>query len=231
MAFTVDQQLGTNSKTTTAQTNVTLTTAATVATGGLIVIAAGSFLGGAITSITFSGGALTWTTAKFEISSLDTVALGWALAPAGLVSGTVLTATANSANLDGPSIGATSYAGAQTTTPQDGAANGNAPANGTAWDGGAIVPTAGDLVVVAGWGDGSATTQTPSVGFTQSFLLAQATNGDNLVLNHQLSAAGGSITPGGTWGATQTNRGAVAAFLPAGVAAGIPDLIMAPPHR
>lgn len=206
MAFSVDQSsLGTAEGGTNA-TSFTVTTTAAVASGGLIIIGLGWFTTNGVSSLVFSGGSLTWTTAVSvgTAAGSDGCAIGWALAPSGLASSTVLTANGTTGNaFNSPIMGVMSFLGSATSAPTDGTST-KAAAAGNPWTGNTITTTgSSNLIIGVGWGDGntSATTDTPTSPWTAGPLLSDSgANGGVMALEYQLNVAAGGRTPGGTWG-------------------------------
>lgn len=212
MAIAFDAQLGSNQVAATA-TTITLTTANTVASGGFIVLLVGNFITGTPVVSSVSGGGLTWAVDKTVKNSQLGIGLASAQAPAGLASGTVLTAT-YSATTTSRGISGVSFTGIATSTPVDATASAT-PATGTAWNGGGVVTTnANDVVVGAAMGDaGAGTTSTPGAGWTEVPTTAgdfnSGASGDSWTLVYQIVAATGTYTPSGTWLASQTTNGGV----------------------
>lgn len=208
MAFSVDQaSLGTAQGGINA-TSFTVTTTGAVASGGLIIIGLGWFTTNGISSLVFSGGGLTWTTAVSvgTAAGSDGCAIGWALAPSGLSSSTVLTANGTTGNaFNSPIMGVMSFLGSATSTPTDGTSS-KAAAAGNPWSGNAITTTgSSDLIIGVGWGDGntSATTDTPTSPWVAGPLLSDSgVNGGVTALEYQLNVAAGNRSPGGTWAGT-----------------------------
>jgi hypothetical protein len=235
MAFSVDQaSLGTIFTSTNA-TSFTLTTTNAVASGGLIVVGVGWFVNsvGAL-NVTVSGGGLTWTTAVQvgTASGADGCALGWALAPAGLASSTVLTIASGQTNGFGePIAGALSFLGSAASSPQDGTSS-KAAAAGNPWSGNAISTSgSSDLVVGVAWGDGNAgnTTDTPTSPWSAGPILANTTgSGGVTAIVYQMNVAAGSYSPGGTWA---TNVPSSTATVGTGFLAAVAAASTFSPHR
>jgi hypothetical protein len=210
MAFSVDQaSLGTAQGAANA-TSFTLTTTNAVASGALIVIGLGWFTTNGISSLVFSGGGLSWTTgiSVGTGAGSDGCAIGWALAPSGLATSTVLTANGTTGNaFNDPIMGAMSFLGSATSTPTDGTSSKAASApTANVWTGNAITTSgASDLVIGVGWGDGntSVVTDTPTSPWVAGPLLSDSgAAGGVMALEYQLNVAAGNYSPGGTWGGT-----------------------------
>lgn len=185
----------------------------------------------AFTSV--SGGGLTWTTNVSPVNGSMTMAIASAPAPSGLASSTSLTVTF-AGNTVAPAImvdclyitGAGSVIGGSSGTA----------GSGTTWTGGSLSLSTNDIIVGAGFEDGSGagtngTTATPDAGYTEASDFLSSTNTEKFETVYQVAGSGGSYTPGGTFtGGTGTvSVGGAVAFVDSGGAAAV--VPAAPPHR
>jgi hypothetical protein len=213
VAIALGSSLGSN-KSKVSSTTIVLTTAASVAAGGFIVVGVGYFHASATVSL--SGGGLTWATDKTGNNGSVRSSVFSAQAPAGLASGTAITATFSVAvNVQG--IGGYSFSGIATSAPLDATASAT-PTAGTAWNcGGVATLNASDIVL--GWAMGDAATATTSTAtgpFAELLDFAETTGGgETWTLVYQIVSSTGTYTPSGTWALSQTNVGLGVAYMDA----------------
>jgi hypothetical protein len=151
---------------------------------------------GTITSV--SGGGLTWTVDRQAQDSADNHgAIVSADAPAGLASGTVITATFSGLVGHGL-IAAASFSGISPTSPPDGT-NSSTQSGVATWSASVTTANANDLVIA--WSaidaDTTSTPTAPSVeihDFGDIDLYAWGTSA------YRIASAAGTTTVGGTWG-------------------------------
>lgn len=199
MAITIDQaQVGVPVSVATGVATIAITTNVTVASNGLIVIAAASDNPATLLS-SVSGGGLTWTVDKSAAStvSLDVVGLASAPAVAGLASGTTITATFDLAGTS-KMIGGLSLVGADLTASRvDGTPNAN-DTSGTSWTTLSYTIAAGSVLVAGAEYDlnRSATATSPSI---KAWEVLEATGGNALAQAYRIEPSAGSYVVAGTW--------------------------------
>jgi hypothetical protein len=183
---------------------IAVTTSATVASGGFIVLYF-TWVGPSVTLSSVSGGGLTWTIDKQgESTGLDPDcdgAIVSAPAPAGLASGTTITGTLSAATVGGCSVAATSFTGVLTPGSVDTTA-GPSDYTTTAWT--VSMTTSGSAVLVAGAMDfhtsDTSTITSPSVE-AHDF---GAAGGFEQTVGYRIEPAAGTYTVAGTWAASAT---------------------------
>jgi hypothetical protein len=162
---------------TTGVTTTNFATTANVTAGGLIVAAAGLYKNGSVTSLTVSGGGLTWQVDKFATpngADLNYVVAEFsAIAPVGLSSGTTLTLTLNGGGgCFDLGFCAVYFTGTDAVTWRDVAGAGSAGA-AAAWTTSVTSTNADDVIVGFAWRESwstadhvaSATTYSPNGTF------------------------------------------------------------------
>lgn len=193
MAVALDAALGTGNSASGLSCNLVTTSA--VAAGATIILIAGKFSGSGST-VSASGGGLTWTQDQTNTSGSLRVSIFRALAAAGLASGTTLTVTAASGANDFV-IGAGSFTGIDTVSPVR--TSGGASASSTAWSTGSIAASSGDFLIGGTFEDGSATaTSTPTGPAVELLDRLIAGQSEALTAAYKLSVAG-SDSIAGTW--------------------------------
>jgi hypothetical protein len=213
MAITLDvANVGTGESDGSA--TVALTTGATVAVGARIFVGVGADVSGADLTVTsISGGGLTWviegTLSDTTIGYGAGVALAYADAPAGLASGTTITATWSVAPFNSV-IAASSYLGISGTRDVE---RTDTLAATAAWVTGSLTTSeAGEMVITALCSRlvGTAITSAPSSGVEdQDF--DGATQGELILLQRRIEATAGAYTLAGTISATPESTVAVTA--------------------
>jgi hypothetical protein len=227
MAVTLDANLGQVAQ--AAAPSVTLVTGATAATATLITVGIGYFTTtGATLSITTAGG-LTWTAGTPTVSGSLHVYVFYAVAPAGLASGTTLTWTGSGGGSNDYLLGAASFAGVDQATPFVGS-NG-ASATASAWSTGTISSAASNLIVSAAFEDGSGTATSTTTGpATELIDFNNAGQSEAFTLSYLLnSVANDQIA--GAWSASLSHVVRGHAFQAAVVASGDPDVPSFLSHR
>lgn len=162
MTVTLDTALGHGNA---GSTNiVTFATTAPVAVGARIVVIAAFFQGGTATTLTVSGGGLSWAQDNSAVSGSLRIFQWSALAPAGLSSGTTITGTANAVGND-LEIEGVSLLGVDTASPVV-AFNGGG-ASTAAWSSGSIAAGVGNAIVGGAFCDGLVGTSAPGGSNTE----------------------------------------------------------------
>jgi hypothetical protein len=150
-----------------------------------------------ITGVTDNGPGLTWNVVQRPWQGAggnnSAGALAWALAPAGLTTGTVTAAL--SAAAVARAAGGTSFAGVATSSPLDGS-TATGENVGTSASSGAFTLTAGSVLVSAIWYENSATGISPTSG-SEAWEIVD-NDGYGVALLYQVNASGGSTTNTGT---------------------------------
>lgn len=202
MTIAFDQNLGTNGVT-SAATTITLTTAATAAVGSKIFVIVSNFAA-ADTLSSVGGGGLTWNVDLKAANGSERYAIASADAPAGLASGTVITATYTGSTFD-RTISGFSATGVATGTTYDGT-NTSTSGGGATWSSGAITTAnANDIIVAGGTEDGNGTaTSTPNGGWTEVADFNLPTSSEAYETVYQIVSATGTYTSGGTFSASGT---------------------------
>lgn len=200
----------------TAAGSSALTTTASVPAGGKIWVWVGWAAATTLNTVADnSGSPLSWTIAATVANGNAKQALVWADAPAGLASGTVITATFSAAS------GSRYMQGAYSTAVKAGAAAAvAAPGTGgtTNWASGALTVPAGSILI-GGCYSGSGTTtvtNTPTGGNTE--LHDQNIATDSALTSCYQMGSDTSIAAQGTWSANGSPNAALAVqFDPEGV--------------
>jgi hypothetical protein len=202
-AASVDVTVGTKAQASSA--TVTLTPAAAVASGALIVIGVGFFApSGATASITTAAG-LTWANTTQQVSGSLHAYQFYALAPSGLASGigSNITWTISGAAAADWLVGGMSFTGME-TTPTLLAQNG-AGATAQAWSSGSLVAGETNVGVVVAFEDGSGTgTSTATAPLTERIDFNSAGQSEAFTLAYNLASAS-TATLAGQWNASQTH--------------------------
>lgn len=199
---------------------LTLTTTATVASGGFIVFFAHWFLTGRVLS-SVTGGGLSW---NIDVQGFDAAdpnmnaAIVSAQAPAGLASGTVLTATWDG-TASSISLGAMSFTGVKTSSPLDTTAAALAVTPAAAgWTTRSASIQAGSALVATSWDqDGISGTSTPTAPSLEAFDVLDC--GVNVkTAAYRIESSAGSYTVAGTYSSNTRSVTVGAAYLaePAG---------------
>jgi hypothetical protein len=180
MAIALDQPLGQNLATT--GTTVTVTTTATAAAGSKI-FAYFSWWNSGSATLTVAGGGLTWSSrVQVNGGGGDRYAIWSADAPAGLASGSTITARPGPAAA-GSSSTVVSYTGLATGTAAD--ATNTATGTGASWSSGSATNLSADALFIGGSGnETTSTTSTPTAG-------TEITGSDQYSLTAQQGAVAG----------------------------------------
>jgi hypothetical protein len=181
----------------------TVSTSATVSSGGTLLVAVGWY--GPSVTVTVSGGGLTWTLDKQYNSASDSgirIALYSAPAPSGLASATTITATP-SGSVNNKLMAVAYTTGLATSSVVDGTPSGGQGVT-AAWSSGSISTTvAADLILSASWHDG-VSTNTASGGTTELDDFQNTNEAVSMTTGYQITSSTGSYTGTGTWGAAGT---------------------------
>lgn len=191
--------IGTN--TTTAGSSGTLTTTAVVPSGALIVLGVGWGNTVARTLSSVTGGSLTWAIDHQQPFS-GAIEWGYAVvsaqAPAGLASGTVLTATMSGAELGLLMCG--SYTtGLVTSSPGVVDVHDGQGGSSDAWDTSATSTTQADTLVIGGSFRNGLNTNTPSGGASELHDFQYATESWAQCTEYKILSATASTSLTGTW--------------------------------
>lgn len=210
MAITPDQNLGSAGIAATS-TTIAFTTTAAVAVGGFIVLEVSWYSGATLNSV--AGGGLTWFVAAQGAGTSDVTAhtgIAWAQAPAGLASGTTITATLSATSID-RTIGGGSFTGVATSSPVD---TTSGPTNGTtaAWASASTAIAAGSLLVAVNFMTGF-TGPTNTVTAPSAEIVDRTdTDGNSATLCYRIEPTAGSYTVAGLWTAAAANVTIAVAF-------------------
>lgn len=225
MAVALDQNLGTGSN--NGVVTVVINTAAATAAGAKI-FALISWFHGSLTTVSVSGGSLTWTNLKQLANGSDRFAIFCADAPSGLASATAITTTIGSGP-GGLLVGLVSFTGLTTGTTVD-TTNQNTT-TGTGWSSGAAIPAAvGNLLIGGAGNETTGTTTSTATNGTEIHDLWNTAAGQGLATGYIVAASTASQAVTGTWTTSSTATTGALVIFPAagGAAAAIPDLVMAP---
>lgn len=184
------------------------TTTATVPSGAVIFSVAGGWNPSAATTITFSGGSLTWTKITQQDSGTDSFAAFWASAPAGLASGTSLTASYASAD-DGRPASAFYVTGANALVPINGFGSATTAATATPSSGTFTTTDAAALGFTCFYEDDTVTTSTAPTNYTElQDYQSDVTNNQSVSVNYRNPVPVGANSATNTWAAIKaTNIG------------------------
>lgn len=208
-----------------AATSIVLTTSAAVPAGDTIIVVTGGF-NSPVRTMTITGGGLTWTNDKAAANGSDFIAVHRGNAPSGLAISTALTCTF-SGTAQGPFIAGASFPNIVSASPVD-LSSSATPATGTAWAAASITTTVTDTVVGAAWGDGTATSSTPTSPWSEAFDVNDATSTETLTLVYRESVAAGAYAPAGTWAASTGGQTVIAIGYKVSAAAVAPKLTLPP---
>jgi hypothetical protein len=203
MAIAIDKANAGTFAADAGSTTIPVTTTQTIAPGAIIV--GFGWNDKTITLSSVSGGGLTWTIlAQRQWSggggSFDATALVMAQAPAGLASGTTITATLSGSGI-GRVAAVSSFTGVKTSSPVDGTAV-TAQSAGTlttTWTSGSYAILAGSALVSVAWADiGDTHTATAGTEAVESF---DPDDNYGLALVYRIESSAGSYNNAGTFGA------------------------------
>lgn len=182
-------------------TTASITTGATVTAGGLILATVAMSLGGGSSAnVTFAGGSLTWAkdVQKQGVTTPDMyVCIFTAQAPAGLASGTTITASFT-ASANNWHLSAAFITGQNTTSALDATSAGNG-GTANAWTGGGVTTATADALVYGLCHRDALTTSTATGSFTEVHDFQNSSQSTTLTTVYRIVAATGTYTPGGSW--------------------------------
>lgn len=224
MAIALDANLGSNS--TDSASPLTVSTGSAVATGAKIFVCVSWF--NSSTSMTVSGGSLSWSSLKQTDNGNDHFAIWSADAPAGLASATSISALQTFATRGGILMNCTSFTGLATGTASD--TTNQATSTGASWSSGSATNTSPDALFIGGAGNETvtSTSSTPTAGSELADVwntLAQ----QGFAVGYTIAATSAARAITGSWvGAASTaNTGSLVVFPAAAAAAGTSYV----PHR
>lgn len=222
MAIAVDiANLGSGGSVTGSST-VAFTTTGTVAAGGFIAVGVGWFsIAGAATLLSVAGGSLSWNPDKQGFAadgSERCVGIASAQAPAGLASGTTITATFSEA-ADGQSIGGASFTGVKTSSPVDGTPLGPTNSAVAAWSTGNYTIADGSVIFAACFNqnvDTAGANNTATAPSVETWDIGIDTPGGfGLCGEYRIESTGGPFPVAGTWATADGNTNIAVAYLAA----------------
>lgn len=230
MAIGTPTSIGTNSSS-SATTNVTTTGA--VPAGALVIMLIGVGLSSGTSTITASGGGLTWTT---DHSQLFSGAIPWyyaiasAQAPSGLASGSTLTGSGTGTTI--ATLVAVAYCEGLETSGVKDVSDGNGQGTGTTWDTTATSTTVADTLVIGGCLVDGTKTNTPSGGATELNDFQYATEAWSMCVEYLIKNTASSASLTGTW-SSPGNTDKTSAFVAYKGAAGAAPTSLPPvqPYR
>lgn len=220
MAITLDQAtLGSSGIDSTA-TTIPLTTTQAVAAGALIVIPVGwGDPAQTLTSVT--GGGLTWTIDKQGNATNGSAGCGAivsAQAPAGLASGTVLTAN-YSGTVVGRAICGFSLLGCPTSSPVDTTSGHTDYTGTTAWTTASTTIAAGSILIGSSHCTTTNDTSTPTSPSLELFDFGGGAGTFGQTVCYRIQASGGGFTVAGTWSGSEQGTVIAVAYKAAAVSA------------
>lgn len=200
MAITVDKASIGTATGDPSSTTIALTTNQAVAAGGLAVLSLG--WANVVDLSSVSGGGLAWTIRQGRAAGgpgSANSALVYAIAPAGMPSGTTITATFT-AGAVARTMGGMSLLGVDTSTPVDitDTPVGQNVAT-TAWTTNSMSIQAGSAIVATCWNETSNPTSTPTAPSLEALDWGYV-GGVSQTTAYRIEAAAGSYTVAGTWG-------------------------------
>jgi hypothetical protein len=211
MPIAIDQaDIGGNSEIGSA-TSIAFNTSATVAVGAdiFMLVRAGSD----VTMSSFTGGGLTWTEEHRFPSTPDVLFLYRATAPAGLASGTTITATFSATNSN-RIIEGCSFTGLSTAVKED--SNGNEGEAVSSWVGDTVTAISQSNLVISALTMNTDIAHTPTAPSLEAFDKG-ATFDYRLSMIYRINAAAGVYTNAGSWsGGSGFWMSATAAYAGAG---------------
>jgi hypothetical protein len=200
MAIVFDKDLGEFHAAPGTGTSVSFTTSQTVASDGLVVLGVAWWHSGRdVSSVTDnSGSPLTYVidVQGHRVGPTNpSCAMVHALAPGGLPSGTVITATYSGAT-DGRAIAGVSFTGHDTASPVDATGTIQSITSVAAWTTGSIAIEDGSVLVGISWLDGGSPTSTITA---PSIEVADVQNLSALTMGYRIESSAGSYAVAGTW--------------------------------
>jgi hypothetical protein len=195
-----------------ASGTIAFTTTSAVAVGGFISVQVGWF-DTAATLSSVSGGGLTWTIDKQgrpANPSSDNTALVSAQAPAGLASGTTITATFSGTTPVAREISGMSLTGVATSSPVDTTSGptGVSPA-AAGWTTPSMAIQAGSAIVATAYNETGNFTNTVTSPSVQAVLNPNSASPTSQVTCYRIESSAGSYTVAGAW-STAAQSGTIA---------------------
>lgn len=200
-------------------TTIPFTTSQTVAAGATISVQV-TWGNATVTLTSVTGGSLTWTIDKQSVGGLGNQGCAFvrAPAPAGLVSGTVLTANYSAATV-GRGISGTSLLGVDAVSPLDTSSGPTDFNSTTAWTTASTAIAAGSILL--GLAHCSSTNDTSTI--TSPSIEAHDFGGGAGTFGHtvgyRIETSGGSFTVAGTWSGSEIGTTIAVAYKAAVAAA------------
>lgn len=221
MAITVDQADIGSFAADTSGTTVAFTTTAAVAAGGFIVLTITDLTGAGQVPSSVSGGGLTWTVDKTGLGgSASGIGIASAQAPAGLASGTTITATYSASTAGARSICGMSFLGVKTSAPV-GVTDNHSNATGTAWTTNSMTVSAGSVIVACAQNTTNLFTSTPTAPAVEAHDFGSGGFSQTTVYLID-GGSGGAHTLAGTWSSSANSDTVAVEYLAAPVTATTP---------
>jgi hypothetical protein len=203
----------------TALGTVAFTTSVAVPAGDFITLDIGAaYTSGTPTVTGISGGSLTWTIDKQASAAVvgpnvGLVAKASAQAPAGLASGTTITATFSASAAGGRSIAGASFTGVATSSPVDGTPPAVASFTATtAWATGSATIAAGSVVTGMAWQATSNFTSAPTSPSLEEYDINGGAASFSATGAYRIEASSGSFTVAGTWSGSASGLALAVAY-------------------
>jgi hypothetical protein len=217
----------------TSGSSIALTTAASAASGSLIVLSL-TWVSTSETLSSVSGGGLTWSIDKQATNAGSAgficSAIVSAQAPAGLASGTSITATLSGSALGGRSLGATSLTGIATSSPLDTTSGPTSNSgSGTAWASASTTIQAGSILLGLAVDFSSADTSTPTSPSVEAHDFGAGGTSFEQTVVYRIEPSAGPYTVAGAWSASVDNWSVICAAYKA--AAATPRSLVADTRR
>lgn len=201
----------------TSGSSIAFTTTQNVAANGFIVLTATWVNSAGPTLSSVAGGGLTWSIDKQGFGSANAdVGVISAQAPAGLSSGTTITATLSGSTLGGRSICGTSFTGVNSSSALD-TTNGPTDNAGAAWTTGSMSILAGSVIVACSADFAALHTSTVTAPSIEAHDFGDG--GFAQTTCYRIEASAGSYTVAGTWSTSEVGSTNAAAYKAAPAAA------------
>jgi len=199
MAIAVDQSTIGSAGPAGAAGTIAFTTSAVVASNAFIVVGV-QWFGSGITLSSVAGGSLSWAV---DVQGVDAasnnshVGFASAQAPAGLASGTTITATM-SGSADGRAICGTSLTGVKTSSAVDAVGTVTGSAGSTNWSTGNVSVAAGSVLFGTCFSQTSGASSTATAPSVETHDFASG-GGDSVTMAYRIEASAGSVAVAGVW--------------------------------
>lgn len=215
MAITLTTaNLGVSLEASGTSTTIAVNTTGVIASGDFLVACVGFATGETLSSI--AGGSLTWSIDKNGIDggSFAGCAICSAQCPAGLASGTTITATFTG-TCSTRSLGMSVFSGVKTSSPVDGTPIGILTmASVQPWSTGNYAIAAGSVIVGISLDVATSTTNTPTAG-SELWDTNDASGPNSVCAQYRIEPSAGSYPVSGSWGSANDSRVAAVAYLEA----------------